>query len=332
MMSVSRPRTAVSMMNCRSPIAPSSSSARTSRLIGSRRKFSATERILPLRSAAAMIWLQPRIVSASGFSQRVCSPRSSSSRGDPMVRAGIGRAGGRLQPVGLPHHRRQIGEDGRPAAEQLPAPRRPGRWRSARCRSQTATSSTSIVVRSAPARPTPPGAAAPSRRSRRSPVGPDLRSIRRSLCTQLVSLRTATQPDPHRSRLPVRPRVIRDRREGHRFRVNHAHIWLGCTVERGGPRVVGRVHPGLGGERHHTTEEIRPKIRPERRLVREARRRRAPCRGCRSARRNRAAARASRRPGRHSPRRRGGSRRTAPASAGCRWTMSPGRQFRRTSA
>ena len=58
------------------PMAPSSISARASRLIGSRRKFSATERTLPRLRAASMIRLQPRMVTASGFSHRTCRPAS----------------------------------------------------------------------------------------------------------------------------------------------------------------------------------------------------------------------------------------------------------------
>ena len=141
-MMVSRPRTAVSMMNCRSPIAPSSSSARTRRLIGSRRKFSATDSTLPLRSRRG----DDAVAAADGQRQRFLAQGVQTQveqiAGDQMMRPGIGRAGGRLQPIGLPDHGRQIGEDGRPAAEERLAPRRPDRRAFRSLRSQTATRST----------------------------------------------------------------------------------------------------------------------------------------------------------------------------------------------
>ena len=39
--------------------------------------------------------------------------------GDAVVRAGVGRAVGRLQAVRLPRHGRHVGEDGRPGAEEI---------------------------------------------------------------------------------------------------------------------------------------------------------------------------------------------------------------------
>ena len=63
-----------------SPMTPASSTALTRRHIGSRRYCSATLSVLPLRCCASMIRLQPRIVSANGFSQKRCRPRSRASQ------------------------------------------------------------------------------------------------------------------------------------------------------------------------------------------------------------------------------------------------------------
>ena len=68
------------MLVCRtrrgSPMAPSVSRALARRWMGSRRKFSAVERIFPARLAVSIRRVQPRTVTARGFSHKTCSPAS----------------------------------------------------------------------------------------------------------------------------------------------------------------------------------------------------------------------------------------------------------------
>jgi len=62
------------------------------------------------------------VATADGQRQRFLTegvqPQVEEIAGHPMMRPGISRAGGRLQPVGLPDHGCRIGEDGRSAAEE----------------------------------------------------------------------------------------------------------------------------------------------------------------------------------------------------------------------
>ena len=95
----------------RSPIAPSSSSARTRRLIGSRRKFSATDRIRPFLCAASMI----AIAAADGQRQRLLAHRVEAvvqqGDGDAVVRRRVRRAIGGDQPVDFACHAPDVRED-----------------------------------------------------------------------------------------------------------------------------------------------------------------------------------------------------------------------------
>ena len=166
---LSRPPMSVSMMNWRSPIAPSSSSARTRRLIGSRRKFSATDRMRPASSAASMI----RVAAADGQRQRLLAQRVQAEVEQRVAArwcepVSVGAVGG-LQAVDLAHHRARRPEDARAFAEQLLG--LVGQILGV-CRFEVADRDELEVhmCRCATAPPDRPGAAAPSRRSRRWPV------------------------------------------------------------------------------------------------------------------------------------------------------------------
>ena len=66
-----------------------------------------------------MMRLQPRMVSASGFSHMRVEAQVEQLGGGVVVRAGVGRAVGRFEAVDLAHHPLGVAEDARPFAEQL---------------------------------------------------------------------------------------------------------------------------------------------------------------------------------------------------------------------
>ena len=100
-------------------MAPSVIRARARRCIGSRRKFSAVERIFPTRRAVSIILVQPRTVTARGFSHRTCSPASRQAIPTAWCKPLSTVTSAACRSGQLPHGVLDGGEDARPVAEQL---------------------------------------------------------------------------------------------------------------------------------------------------------------------------------------------------------------------
>src|SRR5215203_418707 len=83
-----------------------------------------------------------------------------------------------------------------------------------------------------------------------------------------VWLQAVSQPDSHRARLPVCPQMVGDGGNGYLL-ASRAWCRSRRPIERIRPRVVWRCPPCVGGQRNHTTKEIRSPICLERGIVRD---------------------------------------------------------------